>query len=208
MSFLDYLHGSYVLSGTRPLEPDAIAVEADRAAQAVEADERRAFAPFEAPRVLKSEIPNVSNEAWTNFVLAMKTAQPTAVSASNSLGMFEMKVRRLVDLGLVRNAKRTRSPSGRLMWLGEFVPPLTEREFLNKPSKQYEVFINSTKSYISGLVDGSVNKPDGGFPVGMTLSGALSILHRCGPTGLKGWNDPSDRFSDTVALYEQTNGLF
>ena len=42
----------------------------------------------------------------------------------------------------------------------------------------------------------------------ITLSGALAILHRCGPNGLKSWSDESARFPMTVALFERTNGIF
>lgn len=231
MSLRDaYLRGSVLLGGVGEItvvEEVAgvgghLAQEADRAVAEVEADEREVLRPFEdapkvatpttpagsPPRVLKSEIRNVSDAAWTNFVLTMKTAQLGSISASNDFGMFEIKARRLVDLGSAKDLRRARSPSNRLVWICEFVPPLTQREFLSSPSAQYDTFIKSTRAYIEGLRDGSVPKPDGGFPVGMSLSGALSILHRCGPSGLKGWNDPDDRFPNTAALFERTNGIF
>lgn len=237
MSLRDaYLRGSVLLGGTGEIailveDPESaagkLAQEAERAAAEIEADERAVLQPFEpeqrtepaappastptltsVPRVLKSEIPNVSDAAWTSFVLTMKTAQPGAISASNDLGMFEIKTRRLADLGLVKDLKRARSPSNRLMWVCEFIPPLTQREFLSKPAIQYDTFIKSMRAYIEGLRDGSVPKPDGGFLVGTSLSGVLAVLHRCGPSGLKGWNDPDDRFPNTVALYERSNGIF
>lgn len=234
MSLRDaYLRGSDVLNGAR----SAVAVELDmpgattgdfllketeRAAAALEADECRRRAAFESgpklvlvdatarpsTRLLPSEIPNVSDEAWTCFVFAMKTAQPGAISASNALGMFELKARRLADLGLVKDIKRARSPLGRLMWVGEFVPPLTQRDFLSKSAVQYRTFVDSMRLYIDGLCNGTIVKPEGGFPAGMTLSGALAVLHRGGPNGLKGWNDEDDRFEDTVALFERANGIF
>lgn len=231
MSLRDaYLRGSDVLGGAR----SAVAVEldvardtaadlalreAERAAAAIEADERRALeivpklvlvdaSARPSARLVKSEIPNVSDEAWTRFVFAMKTAQPGAISASNALGMFEMKARRLADLGLVKDIKRARSPLGRLMWVGEFVAPLTQRDFLSKSAIQYQAFVDSMRSYIDGLCAGTVAKPDGGFPAGMTLSGALAVLHRGGPNGLKSWNSEDDRFEDTVALFERVNGIF
>lgn len=232
MSLRDaYLYGSDVLSDARAIviEPDATAEtvadlavqEVERAVAEAEAEERRALAPFEADdrqRVLKSEIPNVSDEAWTRFVFAMKTALPGAVSASNAFGMFEATTRRLADLGLVQNIKRVRSPTGRLVWIGDFVPPLTQRGFLSNfridnedgtvTTIQYKAFVDSIKAYIEGLRTGSVPKPDGGFRVGDSMSGVLAVLHRSGPNGLKNWNDEDERFEDTVALFERANGIF
>ena len=64
------------------------------------------------------------------------------------------------------------------------------------------------RRYVDGLRDGSVAKPKGGWPVGMTLSGALAVLQRCGPSGLVTWNDAGKRFPATVTLYERANGIF
>ena len=59
---------------------------------------------LQAP-LIKSEVNGVSDEQWTEFVKAMRTAQTGAVSASNQLGAFEMRPRRLEDL-------RRRRPDG------------------------------------------------------------------------------------------------
>lgn len=159
-------------------------------------------------RALKSEIPGVPDEAWTKFTKALKTASPSAVSASNAFGMFELKPRRLEDLGLVTNTSCTRSPTGRMVWVGEFVAPMTLKSFLGSPKLQYRAFAASMKNYVDRLRNGSIPRPDGGKPDGMTLSGALAILHRCGPSGLKTWNDESKRFEDTKSLYSNANGVF
>ena len=222
-----YLSGSDILgTATAPIAVavpapnarDLAVAEAERVVAEEADEERRALVPFEtgqvsvpaapAERVLKSEIPNVSDKAWTRFVLAMKTAEPGAVSASNDLGMFGIKVRRLADLGLVLDVRQVRSPVGRLAWIGDFVPPLTQRKFLSSASEQYAAFVASMRRYIEGLVDGTLPRPEGGPAEGMTLSGALAVLHRCGPSGLRTWCDEDDRFPDTVALYERANGAF
>lgn len=162
----------------------------------------------ERAKLLKSEVPGVDDEAWTDFVLAMKTALPSAVSASNGLGLFEMKIRRLADLGLVKNLKNKRSSGGRMIWTGDWVSPMTEKKFLASAQKQYEAFVASVKAYVAGLADGTIANPDGGRPEGMSLSGILAVLHKCGPSGLKTWNDEENRFSDTIALFDATNGIF
>ena len=164
----------------------------------------KALKPFSAKEpslahFLKSELSLVSDEAWTRFVLALKTAKPSSVSASNALGMFEMRPRRLGDLGILRNVRCSLSPNHRLVWIGDFVPPLTEKSFLASPEIQYKAFSESMRRYLMML------------PIlqeGMTLSGALAILHRCGPTGLDKWKTESERFPETISLYEKANGLF
>jgi len=160
------------------------------------------------PFVIKSELPNVSDAAWTRFALAMKTSAVGAVSDSNSLGMFEMRPRRLADLDLVINLSCTRSKDGRVIWVGEFIPPLSAKLFLTNPEIQYQTFVKSMKNYVDGLRSGSIPKPDGGKPEGVTLSGVLAILHRAGPNGLKNWNDESTRFENTVKLFEKANEIF
>lgn len=229
MSLRDaYLRGSDVLGGTRSSAAVEIEAPGTTAADAAIREAEQVVAEAEAgellprvgasvladaavrplPRVLKSELPNVSDQAWTRFVFAMKVAQPGAISASNALGMFELKARRLADLGLVRDIKRARSPLGRLMWVGEFTAPLTQREFLNRPELQYKAFVDSMRAYVNGLRDATVPRPNGGFPADMTLSGALAVLHRGGPGALRDWNNEDDRFEDTVALFDRTNGIF
>jgi hypothetical protein len=167
--------------------------------------------PFEAPRparVLKSEIDGIPDRAWTDFVLGMKTQDPGAVSASNELGMFSLKARRLADLGLLTNLTNARSPMGRMVWVGEWKAPLTQDKFLGSPKAQYAAFCTSMRRYVAGLKDGSVAMPDDGLPDDLTLSGVLGVLHRCGPSGLRTWNDEEDRFPSTVALVDKVNGIF
>jgi len=184
-------------------QPDAAQPEAEQPAQTedVSGDD---VLPF----VVKSELPKVSDEAWTRFALAMRTAQPGAVSKSNALGMFEMKPRRLADLDLVINLSCSRSKDGRVIWVGEFIPPLTAKMFLTDPNLQYVTFVKSMKNYVDGLRSGTIPKPDGGKPAGASLSGVLAILHRAGPKGLKNWNDESSRFEETETLYDKVNGIF
>lgn len=157
--------------------------------------------------LLKSELPNVSDEAWTKFALAMRTAAVDSVSGSNALGAWEMRPKRLADLGLMGKLRYERTAAGRLACDGDFTEPMTKRKFLENAGVQYRVFSASMKRYVDGLGDGSVPQPND-IPEDMTLSGALAILHRCGPGGLAKWSDPEARFSDTQDLYSKTNGMF
>ncbi len=217
-----YLDGSRLLGGLAETPPSArsaaetVADDAERAVHEVEDEERRALRPFEASDppatslgcVLPTEIRGVPDAAWTRFVLALKTAQPGAVSASNAYGMFEMKPRRLADLGLMKNLRKTRLPPpvDRLIWVGEFVPPLTQKKFLADLSAQYRALSDSVRKYVEGLRDGTIPRLQDP-PGEMTLSGALAVLHRSGPRGLRTWEE-AERFGDTVAVYERANGIF
>ena len=158
-------------------------------------------------RLLKSELPNVSDAAWTAFALAMKVQGARDVSGSNSLGMFAMRPRRLGDLGVLENLRSTRLPTGRLVWVGDWVAPMTQDKFLSSPKDQYRVFAASMLDYVEGIDSGEVPAPDD-LPADMTMSGALAILHRCGPGGLKSWGDGEGQFPETVALYNKVNGIF
>jgi hypothetical protein len=176
----------------------------------------QSFTPPSLPQeqrqsLLPSPIDGIADEAWTRFVLAMRTASPGAVSASNSLGMFEMRPRRLADIGLIdaSTLTGTRAASGRLVWVGEWVRPLSQKVFLETPALQYKAFAASMVKYVDGLRDGEINQPAEGVDDDMSLSGALAILHRCGPNGLVSWGrNNGTRFNDTVELYSKANGLF
>lgn len=201
----------------------------------------QSFAPPSKPqqqRNLPSAIEGIPNEAWTQFVLAMRTALPGAVSASNSLGMFEMRPRRLADLrqselvnvapqlapesafgkllggsdrALIENLRGTRAATGRMVWVGEWSKPLSQKMFLESPELQYRAFAASMVKYIDGLRDGAIDQPEEGVDDDMSLAGALAILHRCGPRGLVSWGaseTDGSRFNDTQELYSKTNGIF
>jgi len=221
-----YLHG--IDSTMEPpalheIVPDdeADAVEADVAvSRAIEDASGPALRPFDAhdvspsharqlmsEKVLKSPLENVSDRSWTDFALAMKSASLGTVSDSNAMGMFAMKARRLADLGLVKNVACDRSPTGRLVWVGDWVPPMTQKAFLASPKHQYDAFVESMRRYVDEL-DTARLEMSGELPEDMTLSGALAILHRCGPSGLKNWGNEEKRFPETIALYERANGVF
>lgn len=155
-------------------------------------------------RLLKSEIPGVADEDWTMFALAMKTGDPSKVSSSGELGMFAIKPRRLADFGLMKNLKKVQNETG-YAWVGSWVSPMTKDKFLASPGEQYRQFVQSMRKYADNLQKGIIGAPTDG---NTSLSGALAILHRCGPNGLKNWSDESARFPMTVALFERTNGIF
>lgn len=151
---------------------------------------------------LKSELEGVSDERWTQFVRGMATEDLSNVSPLNALGMFSITPRRLADLKLVVRLTRSRSPAGKTIWVAAFVPPLTPKRFLTDPQLQYAVFCKSCRDYVSKMDSGEIEKdPE------MSKSGALAILHRAGPNGLRSWST-GERFTDTIASYERVAGIF
>lgn len=191
-----YLLGVDTLSAKQEAKPENVADQVIRDVASFDA------AAKQSRRLLKSEVPDAANdEQWTAFVFALKTAPQMDVSPSNCLGMFEMRVKRLLDFGLVKNVEYKRSPAGRMVWSGEFVPPLTDAAFRKSAALQYTVFSASMRDYAKKV---DVDE----LPEGMTLSGALAILHRCGPNGLAMWENEASRFPDTIALYNRANGIF
>ena len=148
---------------------------------------------------LSSPLFGIDDAAWTKFVNIMATAQPGNVSPSNMLGMFEFSPRRLADLGAVNKLVRIKSPSGRTIWAGKFVAPMTCNKFLRNPQVQYRYFCGSMKEYTSRIMSGEIDKSDA-----MSLSGALSLLHRAGPQALR----DNKRFSATQAIYEKARDIF
>jgi hypothetical protein len=156
------------------------------------------------PSYLPSELDEVSDEEWTRWVSAMKVADLTTVSDNGSLGMFAMKPRRLADLGLMSNVVKTPRKKG-ATWDGDWVPPMTQDHFLGNASIQYRVLAASTRLYSDALADGTIAIPPG---LDISLSGALALLHRCGPQALANWVDGDKRLPASVALLEKANELF
>lgn len=147
-------------------------------------------------KALPSPLSGVTNEAWTRFVCALAVQPLSAVSASNGIGMFAHRPRRLVDLGIMANPRSFRAPSGRMICVADFVSPRTDISFLRDPDAQYEVLKISTVDFAS-RVD-ALKKP-----AAMSLSGALCILHCAGPSALSG-----KLFKDKEALYSKCREIF
>lgn len=153
-------------------------------------------------RALSSQLPGVSDERWTQFVERMMTSKFDAVSDSNAVGAFEMMPRRLADLGLVERLARSKSPAGRIVYVAEFVPPMTSDRFLRSPEAQYDAFCASMRDYDARMSSGEIARDPS-----MSRSGALALLHRCGPKGLETWR-AGERFDNTKKIYENTAGIF
>jgi hypothetical protein len=145
---------------------------------------------------LESPIAGVKNEAWDRFVRTLEIQAVDAVSHSGGYGSFDLRPRRLAEIGVMRNLS-TKRFGKRQIQIGDFVPPFNEIEFLRNPMIQYRVLVMSMRSYLSGKID---------LAPGMSLSGALAILHVGGRGALATW--PKGALSFTEALFKRANGLF
>lgn len=151
---------------------------------------------------LRSPLKGVADAAWTAFVRACATQELGTVSSSNGYGYFEMKPRRLADLGLMSDLRSTIRYIGdkeHRVWEGDFVAPLTADLFLGNPIVQFNAFATSIEKYDAILAD-EPSPPD------LSRSGQLAILHRAGPGGLRSWT--KHQFPSTVELVQRANGIF
>jgi len=160
---------------------------------------------------LTSPLPGVSDVAWRSFVRAVVTKDADedgapglrsldAKSKSGGFGCFDIRPKRLLDLGIMRNLRRSTSSGGRQIYVGDFVPPMSERKFLYGPTQQSDTFVESMRRY-------DVAVSDADRPEGLSRSGVLALLHRAGMGGLSGWAS-GRRLANTVALVERANNLF
>jgi len=147
-----------------------------------------------------SRLDGVSNEAWQRFVAALEVQSVGAVSLSGGFGAFDMRPRRLVELEYAANLRTCRTPYGRWIYVCDFVLPWTMRKFLSNQMAQYAAFARSISLYHQELMSGEIKRP-----AGMSLAGALAILHIGGRGALAGW---PKLFDNTRARYDAACGAF
>lgn len=149
---------------------------------------------------LESPLPGVKADAWQRFITALEVQPTTAQSESAGLGAFDIRARRLVELGYAKHLPLVRNEKGRYVQQVDFVLPLTMARFLSDPVVQYKVLAKSMRAYYDALQSGELVKP-----TDMSIAGALAVLHIGGRGALKAW---PDLFSHTRALYEKAQGAF
>lgn len=155
-----------------------------------------------------SPLPGVPRLAWEKFVAVMVVAPKRTRSARGRLGYFGLDARRLADLELVRNPRKTRMGAEDGVWTGEWVAPLTEDGFLGSAEAQLEAFARSCRRlaakaapHVGKVVDGRK----------ATLSGLLAAGHLAGEEGLGSFvSDPAvrKRFGATSDNFVRANGIF
>lgn len=148
---------------------------------------------------LPSPLLSVSALAWERFAAALEVQPPRAISASGGFGAFDLRPRRLVELGYAQSAPPVRK-GRRLIQVCTFLAPWTEQRFLRSTLAQVRALGLSMKLYQEDLTAGTLQRP-----ANLSLAGALAILHRGGRGALAGW---PMLFDDTRALYERAKGAF
>lgn len=142
---------------------------------------------------MRSPLPGVSEAAWRHFVIAMETQSSESVSASGGLGSYDMRPRRLIEIGYAENLRRLSRRNRRQVQVCDLVAPWTVDRFLADPVIQLSVLGDSMADYQEELRRGKIQKP-----AEMSLAGALAVLHRGGRGALKSW---PKLFHNTRALY-------
>lgn len=159
-----------------------------------------AASPARFQSTLASPLPGVSIQAWTRFAQALEVQPIKAISESGGYGCYDMRPRRLVELGYAGNLQSARTPKGRMVYTCEFIHPWTAQRFLSDPIAQHKALALSMALYHRALSEGRLTRPEG-----VSLAGVLAILHRGGRGALAGW---PTLFEHTAALYEQAEGVF
>jgi len=151
-------------------------------------------------------VSGITGKQWLDFVRVCSNGNPKAVTPSNRLGIFELSVRRLCDLGAMTRPRIVDN-----VWQGEWVQPKNLDSFKGDLMAQYSLFARSISDYAAdpivllhkGCIVGSET---------MTLSGVLAVANRAGMQGLASWvASPSERekFSrNTTSFFQRANNLF
>jgi hypothetical protein len=147
-----------------------------------------------------SPLAGIPAHAWRRFVAALKVQNFDRVSIGGGLGAYNIRPRRLVEIGRAKHFRRVQDIDGPAKQVCDFIAPWTEERFLADPTAQYAVLVKSMRLYYDALRDGTVKRP-----TGVSLAGALVVLHAGGRGALEGW---PDLFDDTKALFEATRGMF
>lgn len=160
--------------------------------------------------VLKSPIPEASDEQWARFVRLMQTGDVAAVTPTGQVGVFQTRLKRLEDLGLAHDVRRVQG-DGTANWTATFRPPLTLARLLSDPLLQYRIFVLSMKRYRDEVLArhrGAIGTEIEGKAA--TLSGLMAVSQHAGPA-LASWlasEADRQRFKQTTAAYGRTTGVF
>ncbi len=168
-----------------------------------------------ARKLIHSPWKEITSAAWTRFTRVMAhDNKPTSINPKGFYGMFQMSVRRLVDLGAMANPKsRTvTAPDGKTIrvWEGTWVIP--RDKFLSDPQLQYQLFERSMELYRNILAEKYkqvLGLDIEGKPA--TLSGLLALAHTAGSEGMHKWLTNKNirrKFHWVTKAYHKANGIF
>lgn len=202
-----------------PAKLDAYASDAERAGYPQTADAiRKRAANIRAggkalppiPGDLRSPIPEASAASWTRFVKLMGDGNKSdTISPRGHLGIFQMSLPRLADLGLVTNLHKDRATG---KYSADWVAPLTQEKFLGDPKLQYDTFVRSTVADRKAILARHEDKIGKVIARKVaTLSGLLTVARQAGLSGLAVWlasGANKVKFPKTSSAYLRGNGVF
>lgn len=168
-----------------------------------------------ARNLIASPWKDVTSAAWTRFTTIMADGKkPSFINPKGFYGMFQISVRRLVDLGAMKNPKNrtatTAEGSKIRIWEADWLIP--KEKFLGDPSTQYKLFERSMdlhRNVIAEKYQQVIGLPIDGHPA--TLSGLLALAHTAGPDGMHKWLTNGDirrKFHWVQQAYSKANGIF
>lgn len=157
---------------------------------------------------IRSPLAGVPLPAWQKFVAALEVQRMDAVSSRGGLGSYDLRPRRLEELGYVQDLRRQggKARGGQpQVYVCRFRPPLTQERFLKDPTAQMEALARSMRLYEQELHTGALQRPKG-----LSLAGVLAILHSGGRGALAQVADQGTAalFTHTRAVYERAQGAF
>jgi hypothetical protein len=155
-------------------------------------------------------LPMLTHKQWLAFLKVSICGKPHTVNPSFRLGTFGFSVRRLCDLGVMKNP-RVIYFGERQVWDADWQDPKSLRDFQRRPMLQYDLFVRSNLEFadLPQVKDNVGRVVD---DIKLTLSGLLMLAHRAGLNGLNGWLSSvkdRERFADnTTAFVKKANGIF
>jgi len=170
----------------------------------------------EGKSLITSPWKDVSDGAWTRFARVISNGKkPDDIKTKGFYGMFDLGVRRLVDLGVMRDpvcstATDPKTGAAIRIWRGQWVMP--QEKFLADPKLQYDLFCKSMELYRNIIAE--KYKQVLGLDINgqkATLSGLLALAHSCGAEGMYKWlTNPEmrERFTWVTNAYNRANGIF
>lgn len=162
-----------------------------------------------AYRDVRIPIQSLTRKQWLDFVKTSSNGNPRTITPTFRLGAFELSVKRLCDLGVMRNPRQV-AHAKKQVWDAEWIYPKTLKEFQADPMLQYSLFAESVRRYAT---DPALLAHVGCNVAGldMTLSGVLAVAHRMGLQGLAGWvayPSKRERYTHTMNYFQRANGIF
>ncbi len=172
------------------------------------------------PALVKSPLPKeVPEDAWREYTREMGTSTIGHVSPQYRLGVFQVSLPGLADLGFVKDLSRGKAAAvgdydGKTeVYTATWVPPYSLERFLSDAPLQVQAWNQQNLSNWARVRDRHVLEL-GSTILGqeVTGSGLLAVAAMGGPKGLDSFIKQTDeqrkKYPRTVAKFLETNGLF